>query len=73
MEAQPDFDPSHHSLIPGAQRRARIEVSSPALRTLPSVPEDDHDADRRTSVSPTLARYPNRGAQRRMRTRLSTS
>jgi hypothetical protein len=44
----------------GAQRRARIEVRSPAARTLPSVPDEDQDDwTRPTSVSLSLAPPPN--------------
>jgi hypothetical protein len=53
----------------GAQRRARIEVSSPAARILPAVPDEDHgDSNRPTSVSLCpIARHPNLGVQRRAR------
>jgi hypothetical protein len=43
----PNNDPASHSPLakqnPGAQRRARIEVSSPAPRPLPSVQDRDHN------------------------------
>jgi hypothetical protein len=38
-------------------------VSSPAVQTLPSVRDEEHDdSDPLTSVSPSFVRYPNLGA-----------
>jgi hypothetical protein len=48
---------------PGAQRRTRIEVSSPVLRTVPSV----RDPDQTNRDVPTLAKLSVPGAQRRAR------
>jgi hypothetical protein len=48
---------------PGAQRRARIEVNSPAARTLPSV----RDPDQTNGGRPDFAKQPDLGAQRRTR------
>jgi hypothetical protein len=60
---------------PGAQRRARIEVSSPALRTLPSVRDKDPDDSNRPPDSPqTFSPHrPIPGAQRRTAVRIVRS